>query len=266
MNEVPNCSVCMEELFCDLACSPCGHVFHIVCAKACIKNKLKCPLCRQRMPLNKLLSISYEITNTTRSYKTLEERKQEISRDTVDFLNEQHASANTELKVLQKKTVDNSIEIANLKAFNFGINAKLQEIKLERQEIQEQYDNLCKIHTDFRSSVPMLENLSIVLKELEQSKTIVPWISNTIEQFSPSDQIIHYHSALFLITNTLESWKQKSNQFEQQAMNFKAQVYDLLSRKNKPSFVPFGESWPGKRIPALLDNSHNEVLIKYRKA
>ena len=46
--EIPNCTICLQELNEDLANLACGHVFHISCITQHFEYRGSCPNCQKR--------------------------------------------------------------------------------------------------------------------------------------------------------------------------------------------------------------------------
>ncbi|KAL4477493.1 hypothetical protein ABPG74_002643 [Tetrahymena malaccensis] len=59
--EVPDCPICLEELVQDLACAPCGHVFHSICIFQNFESSSMCPCCRKRMTRANITGMTYNL-------------------------------------------------------------------------------------------------------------------------------------------------------------------------------------------------------------
>jgi len=53
------CSICLEDIEIDSCILTCKHKFHTECIKQLIK--LDCPLCRQKIDVNKVFNRNYKI-------------------------------------------------------------------------------------------------------------------------------------------------------------------------------------------------------------
>lgn len=62
--EVPSCSICLNEMMCDLSVTSCGHVFHKECIRIGLRKRQICPNCRSFTELGNLRELNYEICRT----------------------------------------------------------------------------------------------------------------------------------------------------------------------------------------------------------
>lgn len=192
MIEIPVCVICFQEMLNGLTSAPCGHVFHKECIGECVVKKMNCPLCRSKLVSSKLLDLSFELQNKV---KDIEEN--ESKNPAIDAC----------IAFYETKIKDLFEEINELSKLNKNHQSKIKTLQTKNQALSK-FKNMYKItlktHEKLLNSFPHLTNLSNLLAELKNSQSIVPWISETIENFKESDQIINYHNALLLISNSLQ--------------------------------------------------------------
>lgn len=215
MINIPACVVCLQELRLNIVCTPCGHVFHSECMRNCLKNKLSCPLCREKVNLNGLVEVMFEITGG--------ENNKKEGNTGVGALEEK-------IRVIEGKLESKDWEIERL----FGENARLAgklatlqkkfsvcEGKLifsegQREKFEDLYQSTSALYSESLISLNKLENISSLVRSLETSQSIVPWISNTKALFSLPEQIEHFHSSLLITSNSLKSTDSLYKQLKQE--------------------------------------------------
>ena len=62
--DIPQCSICFNELTSGLATTKCGHIYHASCIIQALEVKTQCPMCRTRNQVCNLVSLLYDIKVT----------------------------------------------------------------------------------------------------------------------------------------------------------------------------------------------------------
>jgi len=155
------CSTCLERM-CpeeDLGCTPCGHVFHMVCVLQWFENKKNCPQCRTAVKNGALRKIF--LTDT-----------EDGGGGEVDLQGELD-SAKLQLRLKETERAKLAARNKELEAQGSKQKEELKKMEVSGKKLREQYDGL-------RSQKMLLQGERARAEELEQE---LRQVRNKLETF-----------------------------------------------------------------------------------
>jgi len=155
------CSTCLERM-CpeeDLGCTPCGHVFHMVCVLQWFENKKNCPQCRTAVKNGALRKIFLTDTGDGGSGE-------------VDLQGELD-SAKLQLRLKESERAKLAARNKELEAQGSKQKEELKKMEVSGKKLREQYDGL-------RSQKMLLQGERARAEELEQE---LRQVRNKLETF-----------------------------------------------------------------------------------
>ena len=216
MNDIPLCVICLQEMCNELACTPCGHVFHKKCIKNSLHAKLSCPLCREKTFFTGLIEISFEIITTAKANKDFNDQIYTVLNEKIKMLEDKLELKSNELQVMHQQNEQYVAKIGRLQKKYSVCKGKMKNSEFQAEKFEALYTSLTTSHNECMASLSKLENMSKLINSLESSKTPLQWISHTIDTLPLPDQISHFQSALLITANSLKSLENTHKQLKQE--------------------------------------------------
>jgi len=183
--ELPQCTICMEDMVEHLSVTSCGHVFHTMCIFEGLNYRGQCPNCRERTSQRQLRGLNYNIAvNRIEDEGRIQflESLQKADQDNYLKLIAQNAEMYTELEVKKRKVVDLQEEVKNKEDLLASqgemisrLNNDKKDWKLERQTLM------------FQKDAQMMENEKS-LKEIEKLQKEIQKMERIIREFEKDAQ------------------------------------------------------------------------------
>ncbi|EAR96550.2 erythrocyte-binding protein (macronuclear) [Tetrahymena thermophila SB210] len=256
--EVPDCPICLDELVQDLACAPCGHVFHQLCIFQNFENSSTCPCCRKRMTRANITGMNYDLKcndeaeeqiqafynslsqnerqnvveimnkfeNQTREFTSVKRHRDELvvmCREQQDKIQNLEKS-DKELSSTYKKLV--------IKAEQLKQKAELEENK--RKDLQSLHDSDLETIQELKKNLSELRHIQILKEQMEQGGSNEHKVIEDIKKNKPiEEQAQKFYEMLRMKKGAFEELSQENKMLQSQ---IKQMQQEIESQKSEAKF------------------------------
>ncbi|OMJ74889.1 hypothetical protein SteCoe_26096 [Stentor coeruleus] len=275
--EVPNCSICLQDLNTELAAITCGHIYHYQCIIDSIHNKTKaCPLCREKILPSKILKLNYSLNLINKPHEQLgmtEENSKDIEalHSKIKKIKSKRNFTRTKLGNYEREIKAKDEEISNLtimvnkvqemrKNFEdmyYEARSSLRDKTYDANKYMELFKSTHEKMKEYEDKATSLESISKLLIEIDQNNSTVMWAKDVRENMPLEDQASQFYSALLILsTNSMsqdKSFKELKSQHSicSDEMTKLKRTISLLRKENE-------------RLAVELDKKSEPLELKVR--